>query len=402
MFTIGIIIITFIINGLMIGLILNLFINNPLNYDTLLSVIIFILATGYFDYLVIESLINKTLRKKFKYVIHVNGIRGKSTTTRLIDAGLRNCGFKVFSKTTGTVPTIINVNNEEIKIKRLGNANIREQLRMVKKAYKEGADVLVLECMAVNPELQYICEKHILNADVTIITNVRPDHIQDMGETLEDIAVAFSNTIPANGHLVVNDSHFNSFFLNKAKLLNTKVHISKPYEGTDLLSTFKDNIEVALEVAECLNLDKNTFFEGMKNYHHDIGAFEAIKYGENLFLNGFSINDPVSIKVVYDEITKRINYQDITILLNNRNDRPTRILQHIEMLKDLPCKKILIFGSNTKYVKEKIKKEYHELDVDILKNIDTLKNEKIIFGVGNIGGKGMKIIEYFREIGERV
>ena len=84
---------------------------------------------------------------------------------------------------------------------------------MVKKAYKEGADVLVLECMAVNPELQYICEKHILNADVTIITNVRPDHIQDMGETLEDIAVAFSNTIPVNGHLVVNDSNFNSLFL---------------------------------------------------------------------------------------------------------------------------------------------------------------------------------------------
>ena len=65
MFTIGIVIITILINGLMIGLILNLFIANPLEYDTLLSIIIFILAAGYFDYLVLESLLHKKLRKKF-------------------------------------------------------------------------------------------------------------------------------------------------------------------------------------------------------------------------------------------------------------------------------------------------------------------------------------------------
>ena len=212
MFTIGISLITIIINGLMFGLILNLLISNPLNYETLLSGVIFLLAVGYFDYLVLESILNKKSRAKFKYVIHINGIRGKSTTTRLIDAGLRKCGFKVFSKTTGTVPTMINVNNEDVKIKRLGNANIREQLKMIKKASRQGADVLVLECMAVNPELQYICEKQILNADVTVITNIRPDHIQDMGETLEDIALAFSNTIPTNGQLVINDSEFNSLF----------------------------------------------------------------------------------------------------------------------------------------------------------------------------------------------
>ena len=386
----------------MFGLILNLLISNPLNYETLLSGVIFLLAVGYFDYLVLESILNKKSRAKFKYVIHINGIRGKSTTTRLIDAGLRKCGFKVFSKTTGTVPTMINVNNEDVKIKRLGNANIREQLKMIKKASRQGADVLVLECMAVNPELQYICEKQILNADVTVITNIRPDHIQDMGETLEDIALAFSNTIPTNGQLVINDSEFNSLFINKSKTLNTKVNIAKKYEGLETLETFRDNISLALSVAEILNLDKELFFEGMREYHHDFGAFETIKYNNTTFLNGFSINDPISIKVVYDEILKLYDYKDITIILNNRNDRPTRILQHIEMMKELPCKKLLIFGSNTKYVKDKIKKECSNLDVEILKNIEDLTKENIIFGVGNIGGKGLEIINYFREKGERV
>ena len=40
-------------------------------------------------------------------------------------------------------------------------------------ANKQKAEILVLECMAVNPELQYISEQHILEADVTVITNVR-------------------------------------------------------------------------------------------------------------------------------------------------------------------------------------------------------------------------------------
>ena len=129
------------------------------------------LSIVYILYVIIERLLINHYRKRVPLIIHINGIRGKSTTTRLIDAGLRNCGFKVFSKTTGTVPTMINTNNQDIAIKRLGKANIREQIKMLRKAYKEHADALVLECMAVNPELQKICEEKILKANITIITN---------------------------------------------------------------------------------------------------------------------------------------------------------------------------------------------------------------------------------------
>ena len=39
--------------------------------------------------------------------IHVAGTRGKSTTTRLIAAGLRAGGLRVVAKTTGTEPRLI-------------------------------------------------------------------------------------------------------------------------------------------------------------------------------------------------------------------------------------------------------------------------------------------------------
>ena len=271
------------------------------------------LSVVYILYVIIEKLLINYYRKKIPLIIHINGIRGKSTTTRLIDAGLRNCGYKVFSKTTGTVPTMINSENKDIEIKRLGKANIREQIRMLRKAYKENVDVLVLECMAVNPELQKICEEKILKANISIITNVRMDHIKDMGNTLEELAYALSNTTPSNGKLIVNDSEFNKLFLKEANKKNSELIVAKKYEGIEDLDTFNDNIAIALEVARQLNLDQVKFFEGMRNYHKDIGAYCEYKKENTIFLNGLSINDPESIKIAYDKIIKKYDENELTI-----------------------------------------------------------------------------------------
>ena len=174
----------------------------------LLEIMVLVLSIGYIIFLIIEKQYHEKIRKSFKHVILVNGIRGKSTTTRLVDSGLRNCGFRVFSKTTGTIPMMINCNNEQIPVKRWGLANIREQYRTMRKAYKDKAEILVIECMAVNPELQYVNQHHMLHADITLITNVRMDHIGDMGYNLEELADALGNTIPDEGTLIINDSKF--------------------------------------------------------------------------------------------------------------------------------------------------------------------------------------------------
>ena len=368
-----------------------------------LALIIIILAVGYLSFVIIERVVLDKIRKSFKYIIHVNGIRGKSTTTRLIDAGIRNCGFKVFSKTTGTVPTYINVNNQDVVIKRLGKANIREQIKMLRLAKKEGAEVVVLECMAVNPELQRICEEKILKADVTVITNVRLDHVNDMGEDLDDIANAFSNTIPTNGTLVIGPGDYEKYFTDKAKLKGTNVICAKPYNGPNL-DTFEENISLALGVCEALSLNQEAFYEGLKTYHHDVGAFESYQIGNTILYNGFSINDPTSINVVFDRIKKDMNLkeEEITILLNNRADRPTRVIQHIEMIQKYQIKKLILMGSNRTYVTQKIKKLRPDLEIVNYHDINDLFNDQYIFAVGNIGGQGMKILDYFKENGEEL
>lgn len=361
-------------------------------------IIVIVLSVLYIAYIVFEKLYNDKVRKSFKYVIHVNGIRGKSTTTRLIDAGFRECGYKVFSKTTGTFPTIVNTNNEIVPIKRLGPANIREQLKMMRRAYKEKAEVLVLECMAVNPELQYICEHRILNSDVTVITNVRMDHIGDMGNNLEELAFALSGTIPKNGTVILHDDNQIDIFKDVATSINAKIVMAKPYNEDDLMDTFRDNIENALEVCRVLGLDENTFLNGMKKYHHDGGAYKTIKLQNTLFLNALSVNDPESIKIMYDLVSEKFDNNKITILLNSRDDRPTRIIQHVELLKSINCKKIIVVGSGITFIRKRLEKE--NIQITSIKNIEDLLNEEIIFATGNIGGFGFKVLQYFENNGE--
>ena len=79
-------------------------------------------------------------RKKLTHIVHVNGIRGKSTVTRLIAAGLQAGGWNVFCKTTGTVPMTIAPDGTERPIRRPGRSNIKEQLSILHQAAQSGAD----------------------------------------------------------------------------------------------------------------------------------------------------------------------------------------------------------------------------------------------------------------------
>ena len=162
--------------------------------------ILIALCAVYLLYLAGEKLLLSRCRSSFVHVIHVNGIRGKSSTVRLIDAGLRGGSVRVLSKSTGTLPMILHVDGREEQIERRAPANIREQRDMMRLARRERAQVLVVECMAIHPEGQRASED-MLRADLAVVTNVRPDHTDVMGETREEICDALLSMRPHKGDL---------------------------------------------------------------------------------------------------------------------------------------------------------------------------------------------------------
>ena len=56
--------------------------------------------------------------------IHVNGTRGKSSVVRLVAAGLRAGGLRVYAKTTGSLPRLITPDGREFPIHRPGLTNV--------------------------------------------------------------------------------------------------------------------------------------------------------------------------------------------------------------------------------------------------------------------------------------
>ncbi|MBK7046893.1 MAG: poly-gamma-glutamate synthase PgsB [bacterium] len=147
-------------------------------------------------------------RRRIPVRIHVNGTRGKSSVARLIGAGLRGGGLRVVAKTTGSAAALVHVDGTETRIRRRGGPNIREQLAVVRAAVAERCDALVIECMAVRPDLQRTCEQSIVQATHGVITNVRPDHLEVMGPSLDDVAASLAGTVPQGTKLFTAEAAY--------------------------------------------------------------------------------------------------------------------------------------------------------------------------------------------------
>lgn len=354
------------------------------------TIIILSLSFLYIMYLIIEYIYYKNLRKQFKHIVHVNGTRGKSTVTRMIGHILNENGFKTATKTTGTIPSIIYPNKEEKVLFRIGNPNIKEQLKVMRLAKKAGAEVLVVECMAITPQYQNITHYKMLNADITVITNARKDHQEILGETEKEIACSFKNTISNKGVLFVNEN-ISKYYIKKSQSLETKLITFKAYEHEQNIDLYAENVGAALEVANYFNIDEEKALLDLKTYPKDVGSIDIYRKNNHTFINGFSINDVESLKVTLKELD--ISNVD-TYLINNRSDRSYRIKEHLNFLKEIKPKKVIVAGGYYKYFKRNLE------GVEVLKykNIKQLKEEDVVFGFGNFKNKGLKIIKHYQTI----
>src|SRR6516165_3426747 len=108
--------------------------------DATLFVIALAALTGCIIWLGIAAWRHRRNLRAVPVRIHVAGTRGKSTTTRLIAAGLRAGGLRVAAKITGTAPRLIGPDGSEAPWRRRGPAAVREQMRFLAQAARLGAD----------------------------------------------------------------------------------------------------------------------------------------------------------------------------------------------------------------------------------------------------------------------
>ena len=215
----------------------------------LLSILVIVFYREYY--------LHQSVLEKIPIRIHVNGSRGKSSVTRLIAAGLRHGGFRTMAKTTGSSPRIIDTNGTDREIQRLRSASIGEQVKLLRFFSKQKLDAVVMECMAVQPEYQWISEHKMLKS------TIRPDHIEEMGPTMTDITKSLGNTIPENKAIIIAPSDHQNTLQKIANDKNSKLVITDPDEiESSYMEKFshlehKENVALSLEVCMQLGIEND-------------------------------------------------------------------------------------------------------------------------------------------------
>ncbi|MFI2031458.1 poly-gamma-glutamate synthase PgsB [Streptomyces buecherae] len=352
----------------------------------------------------------------------VNGIRGKSSITRLCAGALRGGDLVTVAKTTGTAARFIHPDaTEEPVYRKFGIANVVEQIGIVRRAAAYRPDALVIECMAVMPALQEINQEKLIRSTIGVLCNVREDHLEEMGPTLDDVARSLSRSMPVGGVCVTAEKERLHILQEEADKRNCRLIAVDPESVSDAelrgfsWFTFKENVAIALAVAELLGLDRRTAMQGMWDAPPDPGVLSVERYVTHeakrlRFANVFAANDPEStlmnVKQLEDLGAIR---QPIGVVINCRPDRVERNGQMGAIVSDLGAETVFLIGHPTKSARDAIPAGFTGRVVDLGGDrrdpgkvtaviLAELGTDSSLVAIGNIHGQGELFLECLAEL----
>lgn len=368
-----------------------------------------------------EAYLHQRNLAKIPIRIHVNGTRGKSSVVRLIAGGLREGGITTCAKTTGTMARFIAPDGSEYEVFRPGGPNVIEQVRIVAVAAANDAEALVLECMALQPQLQWLCEAKFIKATHGVITNARADHLDIMGPEERDVALALAATTPRGTHLFSAEKRHTTVFENAARDRGSElIQVSSKDEAEisdEEMSNFsyeehKENVALALKVCGSRGIDRETALRGMWKAKPDPGVFTIshIRFFNRhiFFANAFAANDPESTEKLWELTLRRFpEVEKRLIIFNCRADRAVRSQQIGEACASWsPADHYLLMGTGTYFfAKSAIAKGISTTKIIFAENmidsdlfeiiIDYSGTSSLVMGMGNIKGQGLSLARFF-------
>ena len=371
---------------------------------------------------VIEALIHRRHLSRIPIRIHVNGTRGKSSVTRLIAGGLREGGITTCAKTTGTLARMILPDASEYPVFRPAGANVIEQVRIISTAANYNAQAIVVECMALQPHLQWLSESRFLQSTHGVITNARADHLDVMGPTEEAVADALAGTTPIGAKLFTAERRRVDVF-EKAALDRGTALIAVGPEAVAAITDeemeqfsyveHKENVALSLSVCEDLGIDRETALRGMAKAPPDPGVMTISHirfFGRDIyFVNAFAANDPESSEQLWNMAIQQFPEVEQKIaIFNCRADRPTRSEQlGRACVHWQSADHYLLIGSATYlFLKSAISEGMplksmivmeHESESDIFEMIlERMGRSALVVGMGNAKGQGLGLARFFR------
>jgi poly-gamma-glutamate synthase PgsB/CapB len=291
-------------------------------------------------------------------------------------------------------------------------------LKVIRRADKLQVDAVVIECMALDPVLQFVSETQLIRSTIGVITNVRPDHFEVMGENLDDITRALSQTIPERATLITADAAYFPLFSSLARPLQTDAILADAAticiqnEWHDHL-IFRENLAIAKQVCSQLALDPalvdSILAEEFSSSEGSVIFTRSVDSRRICFIDAFSANDIESTRIIQDWAFARTHCPKPWVALyNNREDRPLRMRSFAGFLakaSSYDCIAVVgdSLGLATRYLSQSlpdnrvlpIRSSAPELVIaELFKKLSCA--EFTIVGMGNEKGAGQLLSRFFR------
>ncbi|RPK90050.1 MULTISPECIES: poly-gamma-glutamate synthase PgsB [Streptomyces] len=386
-------------------------------YFVLLTGSLFLLVAGIMEqrrhYAALHTIPSRVL---------VNGIRGKSSITRLCAGALRGGDLITVAKTTGTAARFIHPDaTEEPVYRKFGIANVVEQIGIVRRAATYRPDALVIECMAVMPALQEVNQSKLIRSTIGVLCNVREDHLAEMGPTLDDVARSLCRSMPEDGICVTAEKERFHILQEEADARNCQLVYADPETVSDdelrgfSWFTFKENVAIALVVADLLGVEREVALQGMYDAPPDPGVLSVERYvapdGNRLaFANVFAANDPESTLMNINQLLDLgAIRRPLNVVINCRPDRVERNGQMGEIIPDLQPDNVFVIGHPAKSAIDAIPAEWQDRAVDLGGEkraaeefmpalLGRMSDGASLVAIGNIHGQGEELLEYLAEL----
>lgn len=289
---------------------------------------------------------------------------------------LREHGLVTVAKSTGTFAAVINREGVDEPINRKGPATILEQIEIARKYVTPEVDALVIECMALKPEYQEVSERMIVRSNIGVLTNVREDHQDVMGETLPEIARSLLSTCPYDGILVTSEQNPEILEIMEevARSKGSKLIVADPERITDAENrqfdyiSFKENVTIALTIADIIGIPRDVAIRGMVKAPPDPGVLrmKELRIGGKkvTWANLFAVNDRESMVAAMGKLDPYMTPETTTVgILNNRADRERRAIQFADVaVKDLEFDRLVTFGAYEGLVTDRLKQNGYAPD----------------------------------------
>jgi hypothetical protein len=294
--------------------------------------------------LIIERHLVARWRRSVPVRIHVHGTRGKSTATRILASALREAGHVVLSKTTGDRPEYEFPDGGIVPVRRLGPARIKEHINTLRLAARLNATAIVVEGMALQGETLFASEK-MLMATHALITNVRPDHAESMGEGKTGVAATLSLMLPPRKPVFTSAEDGADEVQRHVQEAGGVCYLVKSEAGVALPSQggrTEDLLRQPERLAHAIMKHLHPFPNGkeMKHSHRDLEGQTprpiSVKVGkvEFVWLDLFSVNDVDSARLLLDTLWDSLPQKSWrAALVATRQDRPLRTVAFIDWLK---------------------------------------------------------------------